>query len=141
MSTRTPYDALERMQDRAVDEIQVAIGVELDQLGRAVRQAQAIDAEITAARASLLDDPLMDAAPFLRATRVRRAAAAAEQTALDANVARLRDEAMIAFSALSATREAVSGFRTATMRAALGAEQAMLDDLSATAHHRTRSRS
>lgn len=138
MATRTPYDALERIQDRALDQIQVAIGNELDQLDRVVRRGQTIDAELSTARASLLNDPLIDAAPFLRATRMRRAAAAAEHAALDANVARLRDEAMAAFSALSATREAASGFRTASVRAALGAEQTMLDDLSATSHHRAR---
>ena len=141
MPTRTPYDALERIQDRMVGEIQIAIGVELDHLTRAVQHGHAIDAEILAARATSMNDPLIDAAPFLRATRMRRVAAQAEQVALHAKVSRLRDEAMTAYSELSATREAVGTFRTETVRAALCAEQAMLDDLSGTTHHRSRSRS
>jgi hypothetical protein len=137
---KTPYDTASRIQQRAVDDVRVAIGAELDRLQsveetrRAVQNAALREAELAA------DQPMMSSFAYLARMRSERLRLDGQSQEIGRRIDGLRDAAVAAYGSLRAIETAADGFRSDRDRAAAAAEQAGIDDLSGAAFLAARNR-
>lgn len=126
----TPYDTALRLYRRQVDEIKVSIGIEMERLAALTARTRAHEATWRQERA------LARALPFASdawAARMRdeRARIDAAQTSAQTQLDRLRREVAKVYGTLRAIETAAQRCRDDAERAMAAAEQAGIDDVSA----------
>ena len=129
---RTPYCAAIGLQRREVDQLRTSIGVEIGRLAQVEQRNSFIDESVRRERsvaATALDVPAT--AYFLR-MRAERARLEADRQVIDARVTKLRSQAREAFGSLSVIEGAAERYRHEEMRQIEAAQQAVIDDRSAT---------
>lgn len=128
---RTPYCAAIGLQRREVDQMRMSIGIEVSRLTEVERRQTEIEADMRRERsvaAGVLDLPAT--AYFVR-MHAERTRLEDNQRLIDARVAQLRAEAREVYGSLTAIEGAAERYRGEETRRIEGAEQAALDDRSA----------
>lgn len=129
---KTPYCAAIGLQRREVDQLRTSIGVEVGRLAQVEQRHSFIDESVRRERsvaAAAFDVPAT--AYFLR-MRAERARLEADRQVIDARVTKLRSQAREAFGSLSVIEGAAERYRHEEMRQMEAAQQAVIDDRSAT---------
>jgi hypothetical protein len=128
---KTPFDGAIRVRRREIDDMRIAIGVQINQLVQ-VETAQAeIQAEMSHERDVAADDALLSSHAYMMRMRAERERLAENQAMIDARLAQLRAKAMAAYGPFKAITTAADTYRDEAAQAAANAEQSHLDDLSA----------
>jgi len=127
---KTPFDGAIRLRRREIDEMRVAISVQIDRL----TEVEALQADTAAAmrRESEIaaDDVLLSSHAYMMRIRAERARLAADQVAIDSRLAQLRARALDAYGSCRAIEEAAESHREDAAQAEASAEQGHIDDLS-----------
>lgn len=129
---RTPYCAAIGLQRREVDQLRISIGVEAGRLAEVERRRTQIDADMSRERnvaAAAFEVPATAYFSLMRAERTRLEES---QRTIDARVTQLRSQAREAYGSLSAVEGAADRYRDEETRRVESAEQAAMDDRSAT---------
>jgi hypothetical protein len=129
---RTPYCAAIGLQRREVDQIRVSIGVEVGLLTQVERRNAQIDENLRrehSVAAGVLDVP---ATAYFMRMRAERTRLEADRRMIDARVTHLRSQAREAFGSLTAIEGAATRYRDEETRQIEAAQQAAIDDRSAT---------
>lgn len=128
---KTPYDAALRLRRREIDEMRVAIGVEVGHVLALDQLRAQIDHATRAERQLATDFHGFSSDAYVARMRAQHAAISTERSARDARLIELRAQAVEAFGSLSAISAAADDHRDTARRAANVAEQAQIDDFSA----------
>lgn len=128
---KTPYDTLLRVQQRTLDRLRVAIASEAATRAGLVRQRDAIDDAVAAARRSVHADALLPTDAFVRHARVRRTAVAQDHLASDRRLGALQGRSTATFGAMEATRLAIDQFHAEGARILVKAEDGLATDIAA----------
>ena len=137
---KTPYDTAIRVQQRDVDDVRLAINIQVHQLTQVETSRQAIEGAVVREAKLAAEDPMMSTFAFLSRMRAERVRLDGDREAIRQRLDRLRDQAAAAYGSLRAIETAADGFREEEARAADNAEQSRLDDFSSAAFLRARSR-
>lgn len=125
----TPYDALLRLRQREVDDLRIAINVQIDQLVSIENRHTVINAALAQAQDITATEVLLNTQSYMARLRAERDAVASSGKMAGARLAQLRDNAVEAYGALRAIHSAADEFRTEAERSAAQAEQGFIDDL------------
>jgi len=128
---KTPYDAALRLRQREIDEMRVAIGVEVGKLIEIDAQRDRIDESTRVERLHATADHRFSSDAYVARMRARHAALTAERQARDTRLVELRSLAVEAFGSLGAITAAAEDHREKARRTANIAEQSQIDDFSA----------
>lgn len=127
---KTPFDGAIRVGRREIDEMRIAIRIEMDQL----MQVEAAHAEnVREARRErdvAEDQTLLSSYAYLERMRMERARLDEARAATDRRLGSLRTKAMAAYGSLKAVNSAADSWREEAERAVDSVEQRHLDDLS-----------
>ncbi|RJF85739.1 hypothetical protein [Sphingomonas cavernae] len=129
---KTPYDGAMRIQQSEIDDVRVAINVQVNQLIQIENSRTVVNAAIERETAIAADDIQFSSHAYVARMRAERARLAADQSVVDARLAQLRNRAVSAYGAFKATESAADGFREDAERTRANAEQAGIDDFTAT---------
>lgn len=135
---KTPFDALVRHREHAIDAVRIAIRIEVERLGEIEQRRIALDGHLAQARAIAATDYLLDLQHFVAHARASRQAAVEEEAAVAARLAALRARAGEAYRAISVLRDAAVTFRSDARRRESVIDQAEQDDLTAVRRYRRR---
>ena len=135
---KTPYDPAIRIGRRELDDVRIAINVQLNQLVQIQNERQGVDAAMTREAAAAAGDPIISSYAYLTRMRAERSRLDREGSAAGARLERLRDKAAAAYGSLRAIESAADDYRSEEARAAASAEQARIDDFSGAAYLRAR---
>lgn len=130
---RTPYCAALGVQRREVEQLRISISEEVDRLSQVERRHTKIEWDMRRERsvaASSLDVP---STAYFLLMRAERARLEESRRTIGDRVAQLRSEAREAYGSLNAVEGAADRYRHEEVRRVEGAEQADMDDRSATA--------
>lgn len=130
---KTPYDGAMRVQQREIDDVRVAINIQVNQLVQVETSRTAVDAAIARETAIAADDVLISSHAYVERMRAVRARLTEDQAAIDARLGQLRAKAAAAYGSLKAIESAADNFRDEAERASASAEQSRLDDFAAAA--------
>ncbi|AGH49076.1 MULTISPECIES: hypothetical protein [Sphingomonadales] len=130
---KTPYDGAMRVQQREIDDVRVAISVQVSQLVQIENNRAEVEAAMEREARIAAGDILFSSHAYVERMCAQRARLREDQAVVDAQLGRLRNKAMAAYSSFKAIESAADSFRTEAERARENAEQAQLDDRSATA--------
>lgn len=130
---KTPYDAAARVRQRELDELRKAIKAEATRLDLIEKRLETIAAALERETKLVADDPVLSAPVYVELLRGERARLGPDKLAVEARLARLREQAAEAFGALRTIETAAADYRSEAARVAANAEQSVLDDMAATA--------
>ena len=130
---KTPYDGAIRVQQREIDDVRVAINVQVNQLVQIESSRAAVDAAIEREAAMAASDVTFPHHNYVARMCAQRARLREDQALVDAQLVRLRSKAAAAYGSFRAIESAADGFRTLAERAIANAEQAQIDDRAAAA--------
>lgn len=128
---KTPFCTALRVQQRAVDELRVAISVTVEQLSRVELEGRALEHRTAAERACAVTDWTLPENRFFERLRAERARQIEEQALADAELARLREQARQAYGSLRVLEQAASAFKEDAQREMESRAQAEADDRAA----------
>ena len=135
---KTPFDGALRVQQREIDDVRVAINVQVNQLVQIESSRAVVDATIERETAAAADDLNFSYHNYVARMCAERARLREDQAHVDALLARLRSKAAAAYGSFKAIETAADGFKTSAERAIANAEQAQIDDRAASAFTRMR---
>lgn len=135
---KTPYDTAMRIQQSEVDDVRVAINIQVNQLVQVESARSAVDAALVRESAVAVDEALLPSFAYVARMRAERARLTQDQAVIDARLGQLRTRAVAAYSSLKAIESAADGFRAEAERQSSNAEQTGIDDLAASALVRNR---
>jgi hypothetical protein len=128
---KTPFDAALRLRQREIDEVRVAIGIEVGRMLALEQRCDSIDASIRAERAIAGANSGFSSDAFTARMRAERAAVCRDHAACSDHLAKLRMHAIEAYGSFGAISAAVDRHREEALRVANIAEQNQIDDFSA----------
>lgn len=135
---KTPFDAVVRLNQRAVEEVRLSISVEVRQIADIEQTEKALVEEVEAEVIAASEDWQMSTHHYLR-DRARRGARLAETRGEhEQTLARLREEAAQAYGALHVAQEAQRQFAAEARGAQERKDQAEMDDIAAAKRLATR---
>jgi hypothetical protein len=126
---KTPFDGAIRVGRREIDEMRIAISVEIDQLVQIETARLDNERETSRQREVAGDDVLLSSHAYLARMRVDRARLQADQAVVDHRLAQLRAKAVTAYGTLKGVSAAADTWRVEAEQAIATAEQEHLDDL------------
>lgn len=126
----TPFDTALRVQRREVDAVKVSISVEVETITTLTSQAYAHDVRMREERALAATVPIASDAWRLR-MKAERARLDQQAQLANMRLTTLRAQAVEAYGTMRAIEGAADRFKDEAERVAAGAEQAMIDDISA----------
>jgi hypothetical protein len=133
---KTPFDGAIRIRQREIDELRIAISIEVDRVVQ-IEAAQAdASAAMRAEHAVAADAALVSSYAYLQQMQRERVRLAKDRALVEARLAQLRDHAASAYGATRAIETAADQYRETTLRAIASAEQGELDDIAAANLHR-----
>ncbi len=135
---KTPYDGALRVQQRAIDDVRVAINIEVSQLVQVESSARAVEAAVVRESQVAADDPMMSTFAYVSRMRAERVRLDQEGKVIAGRLDRLRAEAVAAYGSFKAIDGAAGRYRAEEERAVANAEQARADDFSGAAFLRAR---
>lgn len=125
----TPYDTALRIAERKVERVRRAIGDAVLDLQRIEAQHIAAERTLEQERAMADTDPRLTTQHYFVRARDHRARLFAERGATHARLEELRRQAAECYGSLSAVEGAATAFRADADRAAAGAEQVAIDEV------------
>ncbi|QJU57424.1 hypothetical protein HL653_06115 [Sphingomonas sp. AP4-R1] len=125
----TPYDALMRLRQREVDDLRIAISVQIDQLVSIENRHTVINAALAQAQDVTASEVLLNTQSYMARLRAERDAVTNNRKMAGARLSQLRDNAVEAYGALRAIHSAADDYRSDVERSAAQADQAFIDDL------------
>lgn len=128
---KTPYDAALRLRQREIDDMRIAIAVEVEQMTVLDRHRAAIDRSVQAEREIASRQHGFPAHAFAARMATQREVLSREHAARDGRLHALRAQAVEAYGALGAIAAAADRHRDEAIRTAAIAEQGQVDDFSA----------
>lgn len=137
---KTPYDGAMRVQQREIDDVRVAINVQVNQLVQIDSQRAEVDASIEREGEIAAGDMMFSYHAYVARMCAQRARLSEDKAVVDAQLSRLRSKAAAAYGSFKAIETAADGFRASAERDAANAEQAQADDRAAAAFLRLRRR-
>ncbi len=126
----TPFDTALRVQRREVDAVKVSISVEVEAIATLNSQTHAHDLRMREERALAATVPIASDAWRLR-MKAERARLDQQAQLATMRLTTLRAQAVEAYGTMRAIEGAAGRFKDEAERVAAGAEQAMIDDISA----------
>lgn len=133
---KTPYDTAIRVNQREIDQMRVAITLEIEQLVTIEAAQVGADAAMQHEQAAAFDAPLLSTHGYLARMRATRARLADDKLVADARLTQLRDRAAAAYGTARAIEDAARQYREAAIRVQANSEQSELDDLAGASFHR-----
>ena len=130
---KTPYDSAMRIQQREIDDVRVAINVQVNQLVQVESSRAAVEAAMEREAAVAAGDVMFSSHAYVARMCAEKARLARDQAMIDAQLVGLRSKAVAAYSSFKAIETAADGFRETADRAIANAEQTHIDDFAATA--------
>lgn len=127
----TPFDTALRLQQRTVDTVRVAIGVELQRCAVLERDAATLAKTVARECAVRPGDARISSDAWLTRMRAERERLRKESHSADARLAALRLQAVEAYGAMRVIGDAADRHRAQTAQAIATSEQARLDDIAA----------
>jgi hypothetical protein len=127
---KTPFDGAIRVGQREIDEMRIAISVEVDQLVKIETAQIAHEREIRRQRDVVGDDVLLSSHAYLARMRGDQARLKENQAIIDNRLAQLRAKAVTAYGTLKGVSSAAESWCGDAEQAIANAEQGHLDDLS-----------
>ena len=135
---KTPFDGAIRIQRREIDEMRVAIKVQVEQSVR-IEAAQAdADAVVRNERDIAGGDVLLSSHAYMARMNAERHRLAQDRAVVDVQLTQLRTRATAAYGMGKAIEAAAQTYRDEAMQAEATAEQGQIDDQSATRFMRGR---
>ncbi|MCJ8157723.1 hypothetical protein [Sphingomonas sp. LaA6.9] len=128
---KTPYDGAMRIQQTEIDDVRVAINIQVNQLVQIENSRAQVNAAIEREAAIAAGDVQFSSHAYVARMRAERARLAVDQSVVDARLAQLRNRAVSAYSAFKAIESAAVDYREDAEREHANAEQAGIDDFSA----------
>jgi hypothetical protein len=128
---KTPYDTALRVQQREIDDMRVAINVQVNVLNQVERSREAVNEKIVSEAAIAASDIGMSSHAYIARMRAEQSRLSNDQAAISARLGQLRSKAVAAYGAFRAVETAADGFRDEAVRASANAEQAGMDDFAA----------
>lgn len=128
---RTPFDTAQRVQQRAVETVRVAISVEVERHSRIECESDALVQSIARERAIGQAAGWLTTDAWLARMRAERERLQHEARSVAARLATLRAQAAEAYGAMRVIDGAVERHRDEIMRAEEASEQGRLDDIAA----------
>jgi len=129
---KTPYSTAIGLQRREVDQLRISIGVELGRLAEVEQRNAWIDESVRRERSIAADALDVPATAYFLRMRAERAMLEASRKVIDARVTQLRSQAREAFGSLTVIEGADERYRIEEERQLEAANQATIDDRSAT---------
>ena len=129
---KTPYSTAIGLQRREVDQLRISIGVELGRLAEVEQRNAWIDESVRRERSIAADALDVPATAYFLRMRAERAMLEASRKVIDARVTQLRSQAREAFGSLTVIEGADERYRIEEERQLEAANQASIDDRSAT---------
>lgn len=128
---KTPYDAAIRVQQREIDDMRLAINVQINQL--VTNQTNDAETSAAIAREAQLGacDPMFSSHAYLSRMNAVRANLQADKAAIEERLAGLRSRAASAYGSCRVMETAAHNYRAEEQRIVSNAEQTMIDDRSA----------
>jgi hypothetical protein len=127
---KTPYDALVRLQKRAVDEVKLSISVEVSRISQTEQAQDALVQEVKTECIAAAQDWSISTTAYLRDRASRSARLVQTRMEHEQQLARLREEATQAYGALRVAEDAAQFFAAKQRQERERQEQAEADDLS-----------
>lgn len=131
---KTPFDAALRIGRREIDDMRLAINVQINQLVQVDNSRATVDATVARETRAAGDDALLSTHAYMMRMRAERARLEADKAMMDARLDMLRSRAAAAYGAHRAVESAAENFREEAARADASAQQARSDDRAATAY-------
>lgn len=128
---QTPYDTLLRLRQREVDDMRVAITVQVNQLISIEDRHAMVNAAMVQAQQTTANDVLLNTQAYMARIRAERDAVVKDKAMVGADLARLRASAVEAYGALRVTRSAADDYRVEMEKGIANADQIFVDDLTA----------
>lgn len=126
---KTPFDGAIRVGQREIDEMRIAIRVEIDQLVKIETARIDNEREMRREREVAGDDALLSSHAYLTRMRADRARLTASQAVIDRRLDQLRAQAVTAYGILKGVSAAGESWRQDAEQVIANAEQGHLDDL------------
>lgn len=135
---RTPFDTAQRVQQRAVETVRVAISVEVEYHSRIERESDALVQSIARERAVGQAAGWLTTDAWLARMRAERERLEHEARSVEARLATLRGQAAEAYGSMRVIDGAVERHRDELVRTEEASEQGRLDDIAAARLARSR---
>jgi hypothetical protein len=129
---KTPFDGAIRIQQREIDEMRVAINVQVERSVRIEAQQADTDAVLRNERDIAGGDLLLSSHAYMARMNAERRRLAQDRAVIDVQLNQLRTRATAAYGMSKATEAAAKAYRDEAILAEATAEQGQLDDQSAT---------
>jgi hypothetical protein len=129
---KTPFDGAIRIQRREIDEMRVAINVQVDRLVEIESAQVDTDAVMRNERNVAGEDLLFSSHAYMARMNAERQRLAQDRTVVDVQLTQLRTRATAAYGMSKAIEDAARQYREEQMHAEATAEQGQLDDQAAT---------
>jgi flagellar biosynthesis chaperone FliJ len=126
---KTPFDGAIRLGQREIDEMRIAISIEVAQSVQIEAARDANLREMERQRAHAADDALLSSHAYMTRLRDERARLRQTQHQVDEKLQSLRAKAITAYGTLKAVSTAAESWRTDAEQAIAKTEQGHLDDL------------
>jgi hypothetical protein len=126
---QTPYDALLRLRKREMDDVRIAVSVQIDQLISIENRHTVINAAMARAQDVTTTEILLNTQSYMARLRAERDAVAKNKTLAGARLAQLQGHAVEAYGALRVAHSAADEYRAEAEKDAANADQAFIDDL------------
>ncbi|WOK37749.1 hypothetical protein [Sphingomonas sp. C3-2] len=130
---KTPYDSALRIRQSEIDDVRVAISVQVNQLTQIENSKAVVETRIQRETEIAAGDALMSSFAFVQRMRAERARLNSDKVKADTRLGQLRTEAVAAYGALRAIETAADSFRAEAESELARAEQTRSDDFAATA--------
>jgi len=126
---KTPFDGAIRLGQREIDDMRVAINVQIAQVVKIEAARADNEREARRQREVAGDDAMLSSYAYLARMRAERARLNESQATAEGQLSRLRSEALAAYGTLKAVGSAADAWRGDAERAIEQTEQGHLDDL------------
>lgn len=135
---KTPFDGAIRIQRREIDEMRVAINVQVERLVEIEVAQVDHDATLRNERDVAGDDLLLSSHAYMARMHAERQRLAQDRSVIDVQLTQLRTRATAAYGMSKAIEAAADSYRDEAIQAEATAEQGQLDDQAATRFARGR---
>lgn len=129
---KTPYDGAMRVQQREIDDVRVAINIQVNQLIQIENSRASVNDALAREAALAASDVALSSHAYVARMRAERARLAVDQAMIDAQLGLLRGKAIAAYGSMKTIETAADTYRDEAERVDANAEQSRIDDFSAT---------
>ena len=130
---KTPYDAAIRVRQREIEDMRLAINVQINQLVHVERSETQTRAAMEREALAGSFDPAFSSHAYLSRMHAQRSRLQSDRAAMEEQLVRLRSRAAIAYGSCRVMEVAAQDYRAEAERLIANAEQTMIDDRSAAA--------